>query len=149
MQDLSAWRPDLLVTLSHSYENGKRIRRLQERVDRCTGMQRLHLYMNFLSSKANLTLSDADKESLRKVDPILRRLHSGDRVVVHCHAGLHRTGFFIYVLLRRNGLTLHESLEALRTTRRRTFTEMTYKKGCRVTLVDKAEVVFNELFHAF
>ena len=61
-------------------------------------------------------------------------------------AGLHRTGFFIYVLLRRHGLTPQEALEALRMTRRRTYDEMTWMKGRRPTLVDKAETAFNALF---
>ena len=93
------------------------------------------------------TLSEVDKASVLKVDLVLKRLCSGDKVVVHCHAGYHRTGFFIYVLLRRYGLTAHQSLEALRTTRPRTHTEMTYSKGNRPSLADKAETVFNTLFH--
>ena len=143
VDDLSAWKPHLLVTLSQSYEDGKRIRKIQDRVDQCSGMQWLHLHMNQLSSKANSTLSEADEQSLLKVDLVLQRLRSGDRVVVHCHAGLHRTGLFIYILLRRHGFAPGEALEALRTTRRRAYDEMTWRKGNRSTLADKAETAFH------
>ena len=147
LRDLESWKPDLLITLSHSYENGKRIRTIQDRVRHCIGMQNLHLHMQCLSSKPSRTLSEVDKASVLKVDLVLKRLRSRDKVVVHCHAGYHRTGFFIYVLLRRYGLTAHQSIEALRTTRPRTHTKMTYSKGNRPSLADKAETVFNTLFH--
>ena len=147
LRDLESWKPDLLITLSHSYENGKHIRTIQDRVRHSIGMQSLLLHMQCLSSKPSRTLSEVDKASVLKVDLVLKRLRSGDKVVVHCHAGYHRTGFFIYVLLRRYGLTAHQSLEALRTTRPRTHTEMTKSKGNRPSLADKAETVFNTLFH--
>ena len=104
--------------------------------------------MNFLSSRADRTLSDADEKSLWKVDLVLGCLPAGDPVVVHCHAGLHCIGFFIYVLLRRHGLTSQKAFEALMTTRRSTYEEMTWRKGHRPTLVDKAETAFNALFGA-
>ena len=102
--------------------------------------------MNQLSSRANRTLSAADQQSLLKVDFVLQRLHSGDRVVVHCHAGLHRTGIFIYILLRRHGFAPGEALEALMTTRQRAYEEITWRKGNRPTLVDKAEIAFQSVF---
>ena len=34
-------------------------------------------------------LREVDKASVLKVDLVLKRLRSGDRVVVHCHAGYH------------------------------------------------------------
>ena len=146
LRDLESWKSDLLITLFHSYENGNRIRTIQDRVRHCIGMQNLHLHMQCLSSKPSRTLSEVDKASVLKVDLVLKRLRKGDKVVVHCHAGYHRTGFFIYVLLRRYGLTAHQSLEALRTTRPCIHYQMTYSKKNRPSLADKAETVFNTLF---
>ena len=59
------------------------------------------------------TLSEVDKASVLKVDFVLKRLCSGDKVVVHCHADYHRTGFFIYVLLRRYAAPPYAKLPAL------------------------------------
>lgn len=36
------------------------------------------------------------------------------RIYFHCSAGIHRTGFFVYTLLRLRGATRDASLEALR-----------------------------------
>ena len=82
------------------------------------------------------------------MDLVLGCLVAGDRVVVHCHAGLHRTGFFLYLLLRRDGFTLSQALEALKTTRRKTYEEMTWSKGRCQCLADKAELAFDALFGA-
>ena len=39
----------------------------------------------------------------------------GDRIIyLHCSAGLHRTGFVAYLILRRSGLTPDEALSGLR-----------------------------------
>ena len=42
----------------------------------------------------------------------------GERIVyLHCSAGLHRTGFVAYLLIRRSGLTPEATMEELRTLR--------------------------------
>lgn len=46
-------------------------------------------------------------------DEIVRA--EGDRIVyLHCSAGLHRTGFVAYLILRRSGLTPDEAFRGLR-----------------------------------
>ena len=108
----------MLVAIS-SCEDRKRNQKIQEKVDRCSSVRWLLVHMNVLSGKAGRTLSEDEEAGVaKKVDAVLGCLMHGDRVVVHCHAGLHRTGFFLYVLLRRHGLTLQEALEALKMTRR-------------------------------
>ena len=66
LRDLESWKPDLLITLSHSYENGKYIQTIQDRVRHNIGMQNLFLHMQFLSSKPSRTLSEVDKASVLK-----------------------------------------------------------------------------------
>lgn len=39
------------------------------------------------------------------------------RIYFHCSAGIHRTGFFVYILLRLRGASRDEALQALRTMR--------------------------------
>ena len=41
----------------------------------------------------------------------------GHRVVVHCHAGYHRTGEVIYLTFRRKGITHDKALEAMKAMR--------------------------------
>ena len=91
--------------------------------------------------------SISDQESLNEVDAVLQHLRIGARVVVHCHMGFHRTGFFIYVLLGRYGHSEDASLEALKRTRKHTYDEFTYRKKSQQSLADKAEVVFQLLFN--
>ena len=57
------------------------------------------------------------EELLPALDEIAGILVRGGRVVVHCSAGIHRTGMFGYALLRRLGLVpeeAHAMLVALR-----------------------------------
>lgn len=44
------------------------------------------------------------------INETLLKLKQKEHILVHCSAGLHRTGIFAYVLLRRSGLTHIESL---------------------------------------
>jgi protein-tyrosine phosphatase len=145
---LRSWKADVLVTLSHTRENAKRTTQLQTMVDHCQTLQWIRVEFNILSSKPSKMPSIRDQQSLHKVDAVLHHLQKGARVVVHCHMGFHRTGFFIYVLLRRHGLSQEASLKALKRTRKCTHDELTYRKGNRKSLSDKAEVIFQSLFHS-
>ena len=144
---LRSWKADVLVTLSHTHENSKRTTRMQSMVDHCQTLLWIRVELNILSSKPSKMPSIRDQRSLHKVDAVLQYLQQGAHVVVHCHMGLHRTGFFIYVLLRRQGLSQEASLKALKRTRQCTHDEFTFRKGNRMSLSDKAEVIFQSLFH--
>lgn len=64
----------------------------------------------------------------------------GARIIVHCSAGLHRTGFYIYLLLRRLGLTPDEALARLREIRSCTCDEFE-----RLGFQGRAETVFGQI----
>lgn len=60
------------------------------------------------------------EELLPALDEIVGILARGGRVVVHCSAGIHRTGMFGYALLRRLGLVPEEAHTMLVTLRAET-----------------------------
>lgn len=55
----------------------------------------------------------ADARIREAAAEISRALDAGEAVLVHCSAGMHRTGMFAYLLLRRRGLDRDEALEAI------------------------------------
>jgi len=60
-------------------------------------------------------LTEGDIESFRKVQEVKAWLESSDeKIVVHCAAGLHRTGIFLYVLLRVLGEDPEQALDKIR-----------------------------------
>merc|ERR1711865_57285 len=63
-------------------------------------------------SNARKGISDNDMESFREVHKAFQWLEEGQRVVVHCQAGCHRTGIFCYVLLRHTGCSSEELIMA-------------------------------------
>ena len=105
--------------------------------------------LNFAILRSKKELSTSDINTLQYVDVLLQKLNHGEKIVVHCHAGLHRSGLFVYILLRRRGLSEAASIEALRTTRQRTFDEMMYKYKKGGTLVQEAERLFQSFSFDF
>jgi predicted protein tyrosine phosphatase len=58
-----------------------------------------------------------DPEMRATFDEVARLLRSGASVLVHCSAGVHRTGMIAYALLRHLGQSAEEAQETLRTLR--------------------------------
>jgi hypothetical protein len=50
---------------------------------------------------------------LNGLEFVLKVLREGKKVFVHCAAGFHRTGFFLYVLIRLMGLSVNETLKTI------------------------------------
>lgn len=50
----------------------------------------------------------------------LTALKSGESVIIHCSAGLHRTGLLAYCVLRSAGMTRNEALEVITKMRKET-----------------------------
>lgn len=58
---------------------------------------------------------------------IATALKSGESVIIHCSAGLHRTGILAYCILRNGGMTSDESLSAIGMMREETASALTGK----------------------
>lgn len=91
-----------------------------------------------LIGDAKPCLTPEDIDSFKQVRQLKGNLQVGeDRLVVHCAAGLHRTGVFLYVLLRELGETPEQALEKIAQMRRETFDEFV-----RLLFEAKAEAIF-------
>ncbi|MDF1664216.1 MAG: hypothetical protein P1V97_20775 [Planctomycetota bacterium] len=82
-----------------------------------------------------------DKRSLSELGPILDVLSSSPArsVVLHCSAGLHRTGVVFYFLLRKSALTQTEALAKIREARPLTAQELERSTRNSGVLMDLAE----------
>jgi hypothetical protein len=96
-----------------------------------------------------------DVEVVGRLSLVVDLLHSGRSVVVHCAAGMHRTGVVAYILLRLCGYDRPGAVEGVRTMRRITHTELTQARrpGKLIpdthgvtSLADHAERLFIRLF---
>lgn len=83
----------------------------------------------------------ADRDSLTKLRSILALLAEspGRKIVLHCSAGLHRTGVFLYLLLRESGLCKSEALAKIHEARPLTAQELERSTKRSGVLVDFAE----------
>jgi protein-tyrosine phosphatase len=71
----------------------------------------VHLPLRGRDSLANPT--EEDQNSIQKISLIVNFLRSRSSVIVHCSAGMHRTGFVCYLALRLSSLSVTESLQIL------------------------------------
>lgn len=87
-------------------------------------------------------MSYEDAEHVRRaVDNVSKALSDGRTVLVHCSAGIHRTGTFSYAVLRHLGYTPDEALDHIKSLRSVTYYGMLpFVKWAEETLVDPAWV---------
>jgi protein-tyrosine phosphatase len=79
-----------------------------------------------------------DAESLARLPALLTTWDEPRRVVVHCSAGLHRTGAICYLLLRLSGLGRDNAIARIRAARTLTAEELC--RGARSgVLVDRMD----------
>jgi len=115
------------------------------------GVQRLELQWLFTPidqiSNARKQLGASDWQNFHAaVKQGMQWLLAGERVVVHCVGGFHRTGIFCYVLLRRSGLSMEAATDAIKHMREKTWYEMTAQFSKRpMGLIPKAEDVYQNL----
>ena len=109
------------------------------------GLKFLH---NPLSGK-NVVAADRseraeyDQTSMNRIPEVAALLAAGENVVIHCAAGMHRTGVVCYLVQRHAGVGAEETVENIRITRQVTYNELfksTAKKP--VTLAELAEAEF-------
>lgn len=82
-------------------------------------------------------LSQEDLDSFKQIRHIKQQLElTCEKLVVHCAAGLHRTGLFLYLLLRELGASPESAQEKLRQMRQETCDEF-----MRMNFLDKAEAI--------
>jgi protein-tyrosine phosphatase len=61
------------------------------------------------------------------------RLERGEVLLIHCAAGIHRTGLFTYALLRISGFSRNAALDVIKEVRLKTF------EGCGMNRIDVGE----------
>ncbi len=85
-----------------------------------------------------------DMQSLVELAALLE-LPADRRIVLHCAAGMHRTGLSLDLLLRRAGATSEEALTGVERARPVTAHELTRTTRRSGRLLDRAEVLLTEL----
>ena len=66
-------------------------------------------------------------------------------LVVHCAAGMHRTGIFLYLMFRFNGLATAEAMDSISQIRQITAEELTKRTKKNGVLLEKAEAIYQNL----
>ena len=50
---------------------------------------------------------------LELLEEVASRLKAGEKILLHCAAGIHRTGMFAFAVMRRLGVEHHDAFELL------------------------------------
>ena len=67
-------------------------------------------------------ITDQEKMLFRKsVQVVYDAILSGENVIVHCSAGLHRTGMFAFAILRKGNIERNDALAIIEEIRQKTF----------------------------
>jgi len=136
---MRSWTCTAIVTLTEDRTHSV------EKASCDAGISWLHAPIEPISN-ARKAISEGDRSSFGLAFKALECLRSGERVVVHCQAGCHRTGIFCYVLLRVAGFSPEEALAAIRDTREKTWSELVLVSKKRPHgLIPKAEEIFESL----
>ena len=88
---------------------------------------------------------DKDWASLARLPEVVSLLRERQRVVVHCSAGMHRTGAVVYILFRLAGLQKDAALDGVRATREVTYEELIKARRGRASLEEFGEAVVQRL----
>ncbi|MEL7146803.1 MAG: dual specificity protein phosphatase family protein [Bacteroidota bacterium] len=73
-------------------------------------------------------MNDADKRSFNKsIKRMLDAILDGKNILIHCSAGLHRTGMFAYCLMIKGGMSHMAAMEAIKEIRLETFNALDEK----------------------
>jgi len=89
-------------------------------------------------SGANLAAA-GDRASIERLPEVVALLAKGESVLVHCAAGMHRTGISCYVTLRLAGWSEAEAVEGVRGMREVTHEELVRERRGKPTCRETAE----------
>lgn len=129
-----------LVTLLRDDERDYAARHLGDACRRID-IRWCHAPLNGVASLRKLELPPEDRASFRTVLDVRDWILTGEeKVIVHCAAGLHRTGMYLYCLLRLLGECPDGALAKLRDIRQESFSEF-----LRLGFQRQAEQVVAEL----
>lgn len=91
----------------------------------CEELGLVWLHLPLAGKQSVLDPDEADDESLSRLSTVADMLRRGECVVVHCAAGLHRTGAVCYIVLRFCGFDPEAAMSTLHQMRGITHQEMT------------------------
>lgn len=103
---------NVIVTLQGESENSKM--NMIPRICKSLDMEwiQLDFWTNYYSNSPQV---------VKLVESIVSHLRSGHSVLIHCAAGIHRTGICVYAVLRRMGYSSEETLSFICKLRKLTF----------------------------
>lgn len=101
------------------------------------GMKWLHFPLNGKNALSEPSVED--KQSISSIRVVADLINNGENVVVHCSAGMHRTGFVCYMTMRLLGLSADEALNKLEYMRPVTHAEVIKCKSGRKSLQQQAD----------
>jgi len=85
-------------------------------------------------------LADAgDKASIERIPELVALLAAGESVLVHCAAGMHRTGISCYIALRLAGWSVGEAVDGVRAVREITHDELVLERRGKPSCQEMAE----------
>jgi len=93
-----------VVTLQAPKENIDGVRKM------CANMDMGWFQMDFW---ANYNQRERNRKVLELADNIIELLQLGASILIHCAAGVHRTGLLSYIIMRRLGMSYREAREYL------------------------------------
>uniref|UniRef100_A0A0G4F764 Tyrosine specific protein phosphatases domain-containing protein n=1 Tax=Chromera velia CCMP2878 TaxID=1169474 RepID=A0A0G4F764_9ALVE len=103
-----------LVTLQGSTEEGGRVKKM------CAELGIKHLQMDWWKQfnpsrfAGCVHLNTTERSCLELCEEIVDRLKGGEVVMLHCAAGIHRTGCCAMMVLRSLGLTFEQAVQEIR-----------------------------------
>jgi len=142
-QEAAEWKKGgatAVVTLLHYGE-----RQWKEIGQECrdSGIIWLHLPLSGKSALYSAIREKTDIESFARISEVARMLADGESVVIHCSAGMHRTGIVCYLTLRERGFQSTEALNLIKSIREITHEELVKTtRKIKVSLLELAEKEF-------
>ena len=133
---LAEMRPTHVVTLLREDEQ-----QLPTVREMCTeeGIGWLHLSISGAGLGRTQLMEENNVASLMRLPEVLPLLEVGGSVLVHCGAGMHRTGVSCYIVLRLAGWSSDEAVEGVRQMRAVTHEELMKERRNAFVLFNLAE----------